>query len=379
MKPLSLYIHLPFCKRKCYYCDFLSFEANPAKQEDYIKALIKEIKAYTDVLENYHIESIFMGGGTPSILSSANIEKIWHSINEKCHLSQTIESTIEINPGTVDKKKLQTYQDNGINRLSIGLQSTEDDLLKKIGRVHSYNEFLQTYWLARQMGFKNINIDLIFGLPNQSLRNWKDTLEKVVKLQPDHISAYSLIIEKDTPFYNLYQKGEVKDIEESLEREMYYVAQKTLKDAGYKQYETSNFAKEGFECYHNKAYWTDKEYLGLGLGASSYMNGVRQKNTESLTHYINQSFDLNEIIETKHIITKKEHMEEYMFLGLRLIKGVSKKEFETTFNVSIEAIYGDVLNNLEKEQFIRHDKDQVCLTQKGIDLSNYVLSEFLLE
>lgn len=376
MKPLSLYIHIPFCNKKCSYCDFLSFEGNNDLKEQYTKALIKEIKAYCDKLKDYEIDTIFIGGGTPSTLSINLMEQIFKEI-KKLNVSENAEISIEVNPGTVSEDKLLAYRVMGINRLSIGLQSVENKLLKTIGRIHNYNTFLDTYQLARKIGFDNINIDLMFALPNQTLEDWQNTIEKIVQLNPEHISSYSLIVEEGTPFSDLYEEGKYKLLDEELERKMYHYIINRLEQVGYNHYEISNFAKNNLECRHNTTYWVGTEYLGLGLGASSYMKGTRYSNCTNINRYITSSTHLVSIQENINKLSKKEKMEEFIFLGLRLNRGISIDEFQKRFDKSIYQIYESQLKQLKNECLIEIKNNIIKLTQKGIDLSNYVFSKFL--
>ncbi|MFP4697884.1 MAG: radical SAM family heme chaperone HemW [Eubacteriales bacterium] len=378
MIPLSIYIHIPFCIKKCYYCDFLSFPSTKNEQKYYVEALIKEINSTNKDVE-YSVISIFIGGGTPSIISKELIKKIIQSIKDNYNVSNDVEITIEVNPGTVDKDKLETYKQIGINRLSIGLQSTDNELLSALGRIHNYEEFLDSYYMAKDAGFKNINIDLMFGLPNQNIIKWENTLDKIIKLNPTHISCYSLIVEGGTLLSDLFESGKLKELDEEIERQMYHLAISKLKKARFKQYEISNFSKEGYKCKHNLSYWIGREYLGIGLGASSYIKGVRYKNTEDIKYYIKNVLHLNKIRENKNIIIKKQKMEEYMFLGLRLTQGVSKKEFLKRFNMHIEEIYKNTIYDLKDNNLIKVSNDNISLTSKGIDLSNYVFTQFLLD
>ena len=278
MKEISLYIHIPFCKQKCFYCDFPSYSGKDRFKEDYVDALVKEIENRAN---GYIIKTIFIGGGTPSYLDVNQIEKLFTSIN-KLNLSKDIEFCMECNPGVLFKEKLIVMKKGGINRISFGLQSTKDSLLKEVGRIHSYNEFLENFNLAREVGFENINVDIMYGLPNQTVEDWKDTLETICKIKPDHISAYSLIIEEGTVFYKLYEKDLLKLPTEEMEREMDGLTKTILKKYGYHQYEISNYSLEGKECKHNKVYWQLKDYLGLGSSASSYVSGVRIKNIDDI-------------------------------------------------------------------------------------------------
>ena len=391
-KKLELYIHIPFCVKKCDYCDFLSFPADSNTQIRYVHALLQEIRYYGNLLGDYHVPTIYIGGGTPSWLEENLIYTVLQQVASSFHVEADAEISIECNPGTVTAKKLNVYQSAGINRLSIGLQSTNNEELKALGRIHTYDQFLKTYELARNAGFENINIDLMSGLPYQTLDKFLESLQTVIRLKPEHISAYSLIIEKGTPFYERYKFDAVKQ-EAGIHTEIlpdedevyriYKATQDVLKQAGYRQYEISNFAQPGYACRHNIGYWTGTEYLGLGLGASSYIQGFRFHNESDLSLYDKIQMTGTDADEKLHQeITKlsdKEKMEEFMFLGLRMIKGVSGSEFFQRFGQNMWNGYGNVLNKLKDEGLIIVDMPDVRLSDYGIDVSNYVLSEFLLD
>ncbi len=363
MKSLELYIHIPFCVQKCKYCDFLSAPSCAKERQEYVESLCDKIRSYGEFARIYCIVSIFVGGGTPSILESSQMEEIFAAVRETFTLADDTEITIEMNPGTVTREKLQVYHRIGINRLSIGLQSVNDSELKELGRIHTYQDFLDTYQLAREEGFENINIDLISAIPHQTVESWKETLEKVCKLEPEHISAYSLIIEEGTPFYERYGDGghEEELPAEEEERQMYHDTKSILSSYGYERYEISNYAKTGYECRHNLGYWSRTEYLGIGLGSASLVDNCRWVEGEE-----------------KEILTKEEQMEEFMFLGLRKIQGVSEEEFLRQFGVALESIYESVLKEMIHKGLIERENGWVRLTEKGIDISNYVMSEFLL-
>lgn len=373
-KELGLYIHIPFCVNKCAYCDFLSAPATDKTKELYVDALINEINGYKDVLKDYKIKTIFIGGGTPSSIKEEYIVRILKAIGQVENIKEV---TIEVNPGTLTKAKLEAYLDAGINRLSIGLQSADNEELKVLGRIHTYEEFEENYRLARSVGFKNINIDLMSALPGQTMTKWRETLDKVIILEPEHISAYSLIIEEDTPFYDKYNEGNLPSEEE--DRKIYEITKEVLLKNGFTRYEISNYAKPGFESMHNSSYWTGVEYLGLGLGSSSYLNLHRFHNETDLDKYIEVSKDPRQIIKEVTELTIKERMEEYIFLGLRMSKGISKKEFRKKFLVTIESIYERLILKLISQGLIIEDHDRIFLTDKGIDISNYVLSQFILD
>lgn len=375
-KELMLYIHIPFCEKKCDYCDFLSAPASGEMKANYVNKLIQEIKSHKNKKESYKVSSVFIGGGTPSSLPVNLMKDIMVAVKEVFDLSVLNEITIEVNPGTINRAKLEEYKEAGINRLSFGLQSTDNKELKSLGRIHTYETFLENYYLAREVGFHNINIDLMSGLPGQSVEEWLITLERIIVLKPEHISAYSLIIEEGTPFYNRYG---LDYNNEETDRLIYSKTKEFLQINGYNRYEISNYAKDNYECRHNIGYWKGTEYLGLGLGSSSFLDGIRQKNEEDLNKYLNLDSDFKELIIESTTLSKKEEMEEFMFLGLRLIKGVSKNNFFLKFNQPIEDIYNKELLKSEQENLLYIGKDSIYLTEKGIDLSNVVMSRFLLD
>lgn len=415
---LRLYVHVPFCVKKCAYCDFLSGPSNEEGIKSYFNALYKEIRSYKDRTKDYIVSSIFIGGGTPSCVDSDYIVRTLNEIRDVFELTTDIslEITIEVNPGTmhivdsnesksfeIGRNKLMNYKKAGINRISFGLQSTHDHELKLLGRIHSYSEFLDNYIQARELGFNNINIDLMSALPGQSAGSWEETLIRIAKLNPEHISAYSLIIEEGTAFYDMYgPEGEERNKlpSEETDRLIYAMTKGKLMPQGYKRYEISNYAKEGYECRHNLAYWEGVSYLGLGLGSASLINNTRFSNTNSLKEYLNINSDnYNNIMstDTKKIsndrilddfygirrniifLTKNQQIEEFMFLGLRKSDGVSKISFLNKFGVSMDYIYDKQLNKLENERLIIIEKDFVKLTDYGTDVSNMVLAEFLID
>ncbi len=467
---LELYIHIPFCVRKCAYCDFLSFPSGEEERARYVERLTEEIEEAGAVSGDYVVTAIFLGGGTPSVLAPEQTKRILQAVKENFYVAEDAEITTEVNPGTADKEKLRAWKQAGINRLSFGLQSAENRELQLLGRIHTMEEFLESYQTAREAGFDNINIDLMSALPGQTVSSWEKTLRTVAALQPEHISAYSLIIEEGTPFYQLFGEDEDKQEEqrrrkelgvpelpdEDAERRMYYDTEQILKEAGYHRYEISNYAKPGYECRHNKGYWTGTEYLGLGLGASSYISirrkdgsdakisasgeegrqerwrhnkgywtgteylglglgassyiSIRRKdgsdakisasgeegrqerwlerrsNVRDFKTYLSfgrEDFKAGRQIEEREALTEQARMEEFMFLGLRLTEGISEAEFFRRFNCTLEAVYGKVLNELSRQELIeRYEREGAAfwrLTRRGIDVSNYVLAEFLME
>lgn len=393
---LGIYIHIPFCVKKCEYCDFLSFKADSTLQKDYIEALIREILSLKELTKDYMVRSIFIGGGTPSIIDGNDIKLIMNSIKEVFKINSiegnlSIEEvTIECNPGTLTKEKLLAYKEAGINRLSIGLQSANNEELKLLGRIHNFEEFVDNYKLARKIGFENINIDLMSALPGQTMDGWVNTLNKVISLSPEHISAYSLIIEEGTPFYKIFgeenwvNNDTTKNLDEySLpdeeeDRKIYHKTKEILESNGYYRYEISNYAKPGYESIHNSSYWERIPYLGIGLGSSSLFNNKRFRNVKDIYEYIKYSYDHNKIMMDYEELTRNHQMEEFMFLGLRMIRGISKEEFMKQFHVDINQVYGQVLIKLIDENLLIEVDDQIILSEKGIDISNYVLSEFII-
>lgn len=374
-KELGIYIHIPFCKQKCYYCDFISFANKDKKQEQYINAAKKEIDTYQ--LEKYNVTTIYIGGGTPSYIESKYIVELIGKLKEQLKNNITkfeeIEITIEVNPGTVTKEKLQDFKSCGINRLSIGLQTTNNNLLKQIGRIHTYEEFLYTYNWAKEVGFENINVDLMLGLPNQTIKDLKDSLEKAIKLGATHISVYSLIVEEGTVISKLLDEGKVQLPSEELEREMYWYVKNTLELNGYKHYEISNFAKENKYSKHNMNCWKQEEYIGLGVAAHSYLNNTRFSNGNDIENYINN-------VENKYVEevqTLEDKQNEFMLLGLRMLDGVDIASFKQKFGQNPIYLYKDKLNELVEEGLLVVDLNHIRLTNKGLDLANLVFEEFV--
>ena len=383
MQELELYLHIPFCVQKCAYCDFLSATAGDAAKEEYVDALKQEIKRYRKMARSYRVSSVFVGGGTPSILSCGQILEIFKTLRQVFAIQSDAEITIEANPGTVTKEKLAAWKQAGINRISFGLQSVKNEELKMLGRIHTYEEFRESYDLARQAGFENLNVDLISAIPGQSVQSWEETLRTVAELGPEHISAYSLIIEEGTKFYQWYREGKQSEghpalPDEEVERTMYEQTQEILNEYGFHRYEISNYAKEGKECRHNLGYWNRTQYLGIGLGASSLIADTRYHLCTDLTSYIERIESGEDLREEIEVLTKEEMMEEFMFLGLRKMQGVSRTRFEHCFGNPIEEVYGDALNKLTEEGLLEIEGDHIRLTKRGIDVSNSVFCEFLL-
>ena len=382
MKKLGIYIHIPFCKQKCFYCDFISYANQDKYFQKYVQALSKEINNFIDNNE-FEVQTIYIGGGTPSLIDAKYIEEILRIFEKRNLLKEAKEVTIEVNPGTVTEEKLRNYKNSGVNRLSIGLQSTEDKILKQIGRIHCYDDFLNTYKMAREVGFKNINVDLMIGLPNQKILDVKNSLEKIIKLEPEppnHISVYSLIVEENTPIEQMLESGELELPDEELERNMYWYVKNFLELNGYKHYEISNFAKLGNESKHNLDCWNQKEYVGFGVAAHSYIDDVRYGNIGNVEEYIknceNGEFEKNKIIdEIENDIFSKE--KEFMLIGLRKIEGVLIQDFKNKFGENPIFVFKDELNKLVDENLLIIDFDRIKLTNKGLDLANIVWENFV--
>ena len=379
-KELMLYLHVPFCVRKCNYCDFLS-AAHPAEKRDlYVKALLQEIRERGKEYSGRTVTSVFFGGGTPSLLSAAQLLEIMTVIREIFILSADAEITMECNPGTVDLEKLTGFRNAGINRLSIGLQSMKDEELRLLGRIHDRETFLRTYEQAREAGFSNVSVDLMNALPGQTLESWRETLNEVLSISPlpEHVSVYSLILEEGTVFDAWAKQGrftgKLSIPSEDEDREMYAYTGRRLAEAGFAQYEISNYAREGFACRHNLGYWTRKEYLGLGTGAASLLGEVRYLNETELDRYL--ADPLRERQEEK--LSLEDQMEEFLFLGLRTVKGVSRKEFFETFGESMDHLWEAVIRKNVGEGLLLDDGERICLSVRGMDLGNYVSAQFLL-
>lgn len=378
MKNLGIYVHIPFCKRKCAYCDFVSFSGKSKLIDKYIEDLKREINNTKINKEEYLVSTVYFGGGTPSFIDSKHIIEILKLIKEKFNIDENAEITIEINPGTVTEEKLKDYYNAGINRISFGLQSTNSKLLKLVGRIHSYSSFLEGYNLARKVGFKNINVDLMIGLPTQTLEDVKKDLERMIELKPEHISVYSLIVEEGTRIEQKISNKELYLPSEKLERKMYWTVKEELEKSEYIHYEISNFAKQDFESRHNTACWKQEEYIGFGLAAHSYIDNTRYSNTENLEEYIVGKGDpVDPKREIHEVQTKEDKMNEYMLLGLRKIEGVKISEFKKKFIDNPIYLYKDILNKLVKKELIEIEEDNIKLTEKGIDLANLVWEEFV--
>lgn len=371
---MELYVHIPFCAQKCNYCDFLSGPAGQKEQEAYVEALLREIQ-FTEEGTDKKIISVFIGGGTPSILPPNLLEKIVTALKGRFFILPDAEITIETNPGTLTMEKLKAYKKSGINRLSMGLQSTDEKELKMLGRIHTFDQFLQNYRLAREAGFSNINVDLMSAIPGQTPEGWQKNLRTVAGLLPEHISAYSLIVEEGTPF--ACQELDLPD--EEAEYRMYEDTARILAEYGYEQYEISNYAKKGYACVHNTGYWRRREYLGLGLGAASLVEGRRFSNTKVMAEYLENCRTPRALRREETILSEAEEMEEFMFLGLRMTAGVSRKEFEESFGRTMEEVYGKILRKHRELGMLEEKDGRVFLTRQGIHVSNSVMADFLLE
>ena len=379
-RELELYIHIPFCVKKCAYCDFLSGPASNQQIEEYVQALIEEIRYYKEFVKKYEVSTVFWGGGTPSLLTGEQMKALMETLGQTFFIRQNAEITMEANPGTVTVEKLLACQKAGINRISFGLQSVNNEELKMLGRIHTYEEFLESYEAARKAGFQNINVDLISAIPKQTVSSWEQTLQTIISLQPEHISAYSLIVEEGTTFAKLYGEGckleHLLPMEED-ERRMYERTEELLREAGYHRYEISNYAKEGYECQHNLGYWERKEYLGLGLGASSLIEETRFHNTDEMEEYLRDANNPILLRREQEKLDRQEQMEEFVFLGLRKIRGIQEEKFAEMFGEDIWDCYGKNLERVIKEGLLEREEGVLRLTRKGIDVSNYVFYEIL--
>lgn len=376
------YLHIPFCVKKCAYCDFLSGPCSPGEQEEYLEALLAEIRMRRAELRGKRITSIFFGGGTPSLVSPEWIRRLLQAIREAGTIAEDGEITMECNPGTTNLQRLMGYREAGVNRLSIGLQSPKAQELKLLGRIHTWEQFLQTYQWAREAGFTNINVDLMSALPGQTPESWRETLQSILALKPapEHLSVYSLILEEGTTFWEWQERGAFTGSlalpGEEEDREMYHDTGRLLKEAGYEQEEISNYGKPGYACRHNCGYWERRDYLGFGVGAASLFQGERFTNTPDRKTYVKDPGGCREEVT---VLTAKDAMEETMFLGLRMNRGVTKEHFFKSFGVSMEEIYGEVIARYVEEGLLMEDREGVRLTEKGRDLSNYVMAGFLLD
>lgn len=377
-KDLGLYIHIPFCVKKCAYCDFLSWSGEESQREEYVRDLEQEIRSYKDFASGYQVSTVYFGGGTPSILEKGQIERIMEAVRQTFRIAENGEITLEMNPGTVRRDKLVLYRQLGINRLSIGIQSVKNENLKLLGRIHTYEDFLESYHMAREAGFDNISGDLISSLPGQTLEAWKEELEILTGTPLEHLSVYQLIIEEGTEFYKRYGEHEELLPDEETGREIYLWTGKYLKEQGFGQYEISNYARTGKESRHNLRYWERKDYLGLGLGAASMIHNMRMSNTRDWETYRNGCRDPRKIREEVEFLEEPRQMEEFMFLGLRKTRGVSRKEFRRSFGRDLDSVYEKTLKKYLERGLLQEAGDRLFLSEEGILLSNQIFADFLL-
>ena len=378
-KDLGLYIHIPFCVKKCAYCDFLSWSGDKEQRVDYVRALEQEILSYKNFAEDYQVTTLYFGGGTPSVLEGELLERIMEAIRRTFQIEEKAEVTLEMNPGTALKEKLELYKKLGINRLSMGIQSVKNENLKLLGRIHTYEDFLESYCMAREAGFDNLSGDLISSLPGQTLAEWKEELEILMETPLEHVSVYQLIIEEGTEFYKKYGECEELLPDEETSREIYLWTGKYLKSRGFEQYEISNHAREGKQSAHNLRYWERKDYLGLGLGGASMIRNMRMSNTRDWDKYMAYCRDPGKIREEVEVLEESGQMEEFMFLGLRKTRGISKKEFRRTFGKDIDLVYEKTLEKYLKNGMLQESGDRIFLSEEGILLSNQVFADFLFD
>lgn len=378
-KDLGLYIHIPFCIKKCAYCDFLSWSGDKDQKEEYVRDLEQEIRSYKTFAADYQVSTVYFGGGTPSILETGQIERIMGALRQTFRIEKKAEITLEMNPGTARKEKLKVYRQLGINRLSIGIQSVKNENLKLLGRIHTYEDFLESYHMAREAGFDNISGDLISSLPGQTLEEWKEELEILIRTPLEHLSVYQLIIEEGTEFYERYGEHEELLPDEETSREIYLWTGEYLENQGFRQYEISNYARAGKESRHNLRYWERKDYLGLGLGAASMIRNMRMSNTRDWEKYRTGCRDPRKIREEVEFLEEPRQIEEFMFLGLRKTRGVSRKEFRRTFGKDLDLIYEKTLKKCLENGMLQESGDRIFLSEEGILLSNQIFADFLFD
>ena len=371
----SIYIHIPFCATKCYYCAFNTYTFHKEEAQVYLTALRTEMELY--VAETDPLQTLFIGGGTPSILSVDALERLFADIHRHFQITPDAEITIECNPGTVDSEKLKVMRDNGVNRLSFGLQAVQDETLKQLGRIHTVAEFLQSYRLAREAGFENINIDLIFALPDQTLKAWCHTLNEVISLEPDHISAYNLVMEEATPFYEWWQAGELHLPTEDTEADMFQYTIDTLRAHGYEHYEICNFAKPHHFARHNLVYWNNQSCIGLGAGACGYVNGVRYTNVRGIASYIDKLSQRHKPIADTERMTGHAEKAETLMLALRKREGISLDVYQDRFGEQIEVAFGSILKKWRDLQLLERTDTHLRLTDRGLFLANEVFVELM--
>lgn len=379
MKKLGIYTHIPFCKQKCNYCDFYSIKWNDESENKFVEAVLKEINNYkTKLNNNYIVDTIFFGGGTPTIVKPENLDRIMKSLNEIIEIDKISEISMEANPNTLTLEKLKAYKEIGINRLSIGIQSLNDEILKKIGRLHNSEEALGAIDRARKAGFENINADVMFNIPGQSVKDIKDTISKIIEKGVKHISFYSLKLEDGTPMYSMEKNKKIVMPDEEIEREMYYAGREIMEKNNLFQYEISNFAEEGYECRHNLKYWNQEEYIGLGPSAHSFLDDIRYSNPSDLKLYCENSYSNNFERIVQEELSKDDLMFEYIMLRLRLTEGINVNDFKNKFSIDINEIYKKQINYLVKNSLLEINEGFICLTKNGMDISNFVIEEFMV-
>ncbi|PNZ28787.1 coproporphyrinogen III oxidase [Staphylococcus petrasii] len=372
MSVKSAYIHIPFCVRICTYCDFNKYFIHKQPVDEYLTALIEEMKTS----QNRELETMYVGGGTPTALSEAQLERLLKAINSIFKING--EYSFEANPDELTFNKVKLLKDYGVNRISMGVQTFKPELLKILGRTHQTEDIYNAVNNARKAGIESISLDLMYHLPSQTLEDFSDSLNRALQMDIDHISSYGLILEPKTQFYNMYRKGKLKLPNEDLGADMYQYLMKSLASTQFHQYEISNFAKPGHESEHNKVYWLNEEYYGFGAGASGYVNGERYSNLNPVQHYINAINNGKRPILTSNFPTFEEKMEEEMFLGLRMNKGVNRQTFENKFNVSLNEVFGQTINQLKNKQLLTENNDYISLTERGKVIGNEVFEAFLL-
>lgn len=378
LKLKAVYIHIPFCEHICYYCDFNKFYLKGQPVDEYLELLLQEMEmTLSEVNHSIEVETIFVGGGTPTVLTEKQLDFLCHGIRKIVPYKQG-EFTFEANPGDLSKEKLQVLSQYGVNRLSFGVQTFNEDLLKRIGRTHRVKDVFQSVALAQSLGFENISIDLIYGLPGQTVEDFRDSLIKALELDLPHYSSYSLIVEPKTVFYNLLRQGKLRLPSEEVEVRMYEILMELMENHGKFQYEISNFAERGFESRHNLVYWNNEEYFGFGAGAHGYINGVRYSNRGPLKKYMEPISKGKRPIFTEHVVTEKEKIEEEMFLGLRKNEGVSISRFQEKFHQDPLQVFEEPLHELKERRLIKFEGDFIQLTRKGRFLGNEVFQAFLL-
>lgn len=373
--PIGVYIHIPFCVRKCHYCDFLSYPGGMEEQKRYVRLLVREMANWQKRFSFPAVDTIFIGGGTPSLLAVEDMDVLLQAVADHFFLKELSEFSLECNPGTVTAEKLKLYREAGVSRISIGMQSAVDRELQDLGRIHTCDEFLKCYQMVRRAGFENVNIDVMAAIPGQTIQSYEKTLQTVLSLEPEHISSYSLIIEEGTEFYKRYAKE--PPVDEETDRRMYEITGILLEQAGYQRYEISNYAKPHRECRHNLKYWQREEYLGIGLGAASFMEHCRFTNETDMTLYQNMIRNGKCPVSQTEQLSLEDEMSEFMYLGLRCRKGISARQFYNSFGIRLEDRFGEVVKKYVEQGLLIHEGDCIYLTKRGTDVSNLVFEGFI--